>query len=161
MSEASQGRQFSGRMNESLRDALLEQQSECTFIWQAKHEAAGTIMSFLWADGSVWLTTNNSRPRVAAVREHHRATVVVSSAGTGLGSHCCITLRGDCAVLDDRTTAEWFYPLFCQKLFPGNTNAQEAMRNMLDRDGQVILRLNPDNIISYDGSALMNRIAAL
>lgn len=159
--EKSHGRQFSGSMSDALREELLQLQSECTFIWQAEKEAAGTIMSFVWADGCVWLTTNDSRPRVAAVRKHQRASVVVSSAGTELGDSRCVTMRGTCSVLNDRKTADWFYPLFCQKLLPDNPRAQAAMQNMLDRDGQIILCMKPEKIIGYDGDALMKKVAAL
>jgi hypothetical protein len=86
---------------------------------------------------------------------------VISSAGTTLGRSRCITLRGTCSVLDDRETAGWFYPAFCQKLFPGNLSAQTAMQSMLDRPGQVILCLQPEKIIAYDGNALMQKIAAM
>ena len=161
MSEPSHGKQFATQMSDAVREQLLQQQSECTFIWQAEKEAAGTIMSFGWAEGCVWLTTNDSRPRVAAVRKHRRATVVVSSAGTELGDSRCITMRGECSVLDDRKTAEWFYPLFCQKLLPDNPRAQIAMQGMLDRDGQIILCLKPDKVIAYDGDALMKKLEAL
>lgn len=161
MREASNGKQFATQMSAELREQLLQQQSECTFIWQAEKEATGTIMSFVWADGCVWLTTNDSRPRVAAVRKHQRATVVVSSTGTDLGDSRCVTMRGACAVLDDRKTADWFYPLFCQKLLPDNPRAQLAMQGMLDREGQIILRLTPEKMIGYDGDALMKRIAEL
>jgi general stress protein 26 len=159
--EKSHGRQFSSSMSDAVREQLLRQQSECTFIWQADKEAAGTIMSFVWANGCVWLTTNDSRPRVAAVRKHRRASVVISSAGTELGDSRCITMRGACAVLDDRKTADWFYPLFCQKLLPDNPRAQTAMQGMLDRDGQIILCLTPEKIIGYDGDALMRKIENL
>lgn len=161
MSDKGHGRQFATHLSEPLREQLLQQQSECTFIWQAEREAMGTIMSFLWADGCVWLTTNDSRPRVNAVRKHQRATVVVSSTGTGLGDSQCVTLRGHCAVVTDRNVMDWFYPLFCQKLFPGNPRAQAAMHGMLDREGQVILRLTPERTTGYNGDALMKKIAAL
>lgn len=161
MNEASHGKQFATRMSEAVREQLLQLQDECTFIWQAEKESAGTIMSFLWHDNCLWLTTNDTRPRVAAVRKNGRATAVISSAGTTLGRSRCITLRGTCSVLDDRETAGWFYPAFCQKLFPGNLSAQTAMQSMLDRPGQVILRLQPEKIIAYDGNALMQKIAAM
>ena len=161
MNEKAHGKQFSAPMADAIREQLLQTQCECTFIWQGKEEACGTIMSYLWADGCVWLTTNDSRPRVAAVKRHGRATAVISSTGTELGDSRCVTLRGPCTVLDDKPTRDWFFPLFCQKLLPGNTKAQAAMKNMLDRDGQVILRLQPDKVIAYDGDALMAKLAAL
>ncbi len=161
MIEQSHGKQFATRMSDDIREQLLQTQSECTFIWQADKEAAGTIMSFVWADGCIWLTTNDSRPRVKAIRKTGRASIVVSSTGTELGDSRCITLRGTCAVLQDRKTANWFYPLFCQKLLPDNPRAQAAMQSMLDRDGQIILCVKPDKIVSYDGDALMKKVSAL
>jgi general stress protein 26 len=161
MTDKSHGKQFSTSMAKELQEQLLIQQAECTFIWQAKTEAIGTMMSFIWADGCIWLTTNDTRPRVAAVRKHGRATVVVSSAGTSLGVSRCLTLRGQCAVLEDRQSKDWFYPLFCKKLFPNNPRAQVAMQGMLDRDGQVILQLKPDNVVGYDGDALMRKLSLL
>ena len=154
------GRQFATQMDETLREQLLQQQTECTFIWQAKQGATGTIMSFLWAKEALWLTTNDSRPRVAALRRHPRATAVVSSAGTMLGNSRCVTVRGPCQVLDDRHTKDWFFPAFCQKLFPENFRAQETMKNMLDREGQIILQIQPEKITGYDGDALMQKIAS-
>lgn len=158
---ATHGKQFATRMHDDIRQALLEQQTECTFVWQGQQQPSATIMSFLWADGCIWLTTNDARPRVAAIRRHGHATVVVSSAGTALGSHRCLTLRGTCTVLDDKETGAWFYPAFCRKLFPDNPRSQAAMHNLLDREGQVILRLKPESIIAYDGHALMEKLAAL
>ncbi|HQQ63393.1 MAG TPA: hypothetical protein PLF22_07445 [Pseudomonadales bacterium] len=155
------GKQFAARMSENVRDMLLQTQTECTFIWQAEKDAMGTVMSFLWADGCVWLTTNDSRPRVHAIRQHGRATVVVSSAGTSLGISRCVTLRGACKIVDSRDTKDWFYPRFCQKLFPENLRAQAAMRDLLDRQGQVILKLEPDKVITYDGDALMKKLSQL
>lgn len=161
MSTANHGKQFSAHMSESVREQLLHAQSECTFIWHAGSEAAGTIMSFIWAEGCIWLTTNDTRPRVAAVRKTRRASVVISSAGTDLGDSRCVTMRGECSVLNDRKTAEWFYPLFCQKLLPDNPRAQAAMQSMLDRDGQIIFCVKPDKIIGYDGDALMRKLEDL
>ena len=158
---ASHGRQFATHLSDSLREQLLQQQSECTFVWAGRDEALATIMSFLWRDGCLWLTTNDSRPRVAAVRKHGRATAVVSSAGTTLGISRCVTVRGPCEILDDRHEKDSFFPFFCQKLFPDNPRAQAAMQNQLDRDGQIILRLRPDHISGYDGDGLMRKLSSL
>ena len=154
------GRQFATHMDDAVREQLLQQQNECTFIWQARHEATGTVMSYLWADGCVWLTTNDRRPRIQAIRQHGRAAVVISSAGTGLGQSRCVTLRGPCQILDDEETRAWFFPQFCARVFPDNVRAQATLHNLLDRPGQVILRLQPDRITSYDGDALMRKIAS-
>ena len=161
MSQPSHGKQFSAPMTDAVRDQLLAEQTECTFIWQGKSDPYGTIMIYIWDNGSVWLTTNDARPRVAAVKKSGRATVVISSAGTALGDSRCISMRGHCAILNDRETRDWFFPLFCEKLLPGNVAAQTAMRDLLDRDGQVILQLLPDKAIAYDGDALMRKLEAL
>jgi len=161
MNTKSHGKQFATQMSDAVREQLLQEQDECTFIWQGKKDALGTIMSFLWADGCVWLTTNDQRPRVTAVRNTGRASVVVSSAGTALGDSRCISMSGVCAVLDDSATRHWFFPQFCQKLLPNNPTAQAAMCDLLDRAGQVVLRLQPDKITTYDGDALMRRLESL
>ena len=160
MKKDSHGKQFSGSMSDAVREQLLQEQDECTFIWQGKNDALGTIMSFVWADGCVWLTTNDQRPRVNAVRRTGRASVVISSAGTTLGDSRCISLSGACTVLDDAQTRRWFFPLFCQKLLPDNSKAQATMRDLLDREGQVILRVKPDKVTAYDGDALMRQLEA-
>lgn len=161
MTTPSHGKQFSAPMADAVREQLLAEQSECTFIWQGKDDACGTIMSYLWADNCLWLTTNSTRPRVSAVRHTGRATAVISAAGTSLGDSRCVTLRGTCTVLDDTVTRQWFFPQFCQKLLPDNTKAQQAMLNLLDREGQVILRLQPEKTIAYDGDALMRKLESL
>jgi len=161
MKKDSHGKQFSAQMSDAVRDQLLQTQDECTFIWQGKSDALGTIMSFLWADNCVWLTTNDNRPRVNAVRKTGRASVVISSAGTTLGDSRCISISGSCTVFDDGDTRRWFFPLFCQKLLPDNAKAQETMRDLLDRDGQIILRVQPDKMTAYDGDALMRTLESL
>ena len=108
----------------------------------------------------MWLTTNDQRPRVSAVRKTGRASVVISSAGTTLGDSRCISLSGVCTVLDDAQTRRWFFPLFCQKLLPDNIKAQATMCDLLDREGQVILCVKPDKITAYDGDALMRKLEA-
>jgi hypothetical protein len=159
MSEHTQDNPFSTHMSDAVRNELLNIQSECTFIWQGEQEAIGTIMSFLWADDCIWLTTDAVQPRIRAIKRHGRACVVISSAGTALGGTRCISFRGPCTLLNDSQTRDWFYPRFCQKLFPDNLAAQVTMRPMLDRDGQIILRLQPDKSVAYDGNALMSRMA--
>lgn len=161
MNDKSHGKQFATRMSDSVREQLLQAQAECTFIWQGEREPIGTVMSFLWDDGCLWLTTNEARPRIAALRRTPRACAVISSAGTALGQSRCVTVRGPCRVLADRETAQWFYPRFCRKLFPDNARAQAAMHDLLDRPGQVILQLVPEHWTAYDGDALMARLAAL
>ena len=161
MTRESHGKQFAAQMSDEVREQLLQEQDECTFIWQGKKDALGTIMSFVWADGCVWLTTNDSRPRVSAVRRTGRATVVISSAGTALGDSRCISLNGICTVMDDNETRRWFFPQFCRKLLPDNVAAQAAMQDMLDREGQVILRVQPEKMVAYDGDTLMRRLENL
>ncbi len=153
--------QFATHLTDEVREQLLTQQSECTFIWQGKHEAIGTVMSFVWAEGRVWLTTDDTSPRVTAVRKTGRACVVVSSAGTGLGASRCVSMRGTCSAMDDASTRNWFFPLLCQKLFPNSPRAQAVMLDMMNRPRQVVLCFVPECYSGYDGKALMEKMAGL
>jgi hypothetical protein len=152
--------QFSGQMSAAVRDALLNTQTECTFIWGKQDgSGAGTIMSYLWRDDCLWLTTNDAAARIRAVERTGKGAAVISSAGTSLGHTRCVSMHGVCHVHRGTAIPGWFYPAISAQLFPDNTIAAENMRKMLDRKGQVVLQLIPEHMQCYDGQALMQRAA--
>jgi hypothetical protein len=113
---------------------------------------------FLWADDCIWLTTDAVQPRIRAIKRHGRACVVISSAGTALAEHAAFPFAAPAHLLNDSQTRDWFYPRFCQKLFPRQSCAQVTMRPMLDRDGQIILRLQQIKV-SHTMQCMMSRMA--
>lgn len=154
------GKPFSGRMQDDVRTALLNIQTECTFIWGKQDgSGAGTIMSCLWHDNSLWLTTNDGLPRIRAVERIGKAAAVITGTGTTVGHTRCISLHGTCLVHRAAAIPVWFYPAFSAHLFPNNTHAADKLRGALDRPGQVVLQLIPDTAQCYDGQVLMQRMA--
>ena len=56
-------------LDADLRERLLNEQVECTFIWTNKAgQPFGVAMSFIWRKGSIWLTAAGTRARIPAIR---------------------------------------------------------------------------------------------
>ena len=56
-------------LDPELRERLLNEQVECTFIWTNKAgQPFGVAMSFIWRKGSIWLTAAGTRARIPAIR---------------------------------------------------------------------------------------------
>jgi hypothetical protein len=53
------------QLDPDLRERLLNEQVECTFIWTNKAgQPFGVAMSFIWRNGSIWLTAAGTRARI-------------------------------------------------------------------------------------------------
>lgn len=142
-------------LSEEREAALLAKQTECTFMWTTKGgEPVGVIMNFVFDEGAFWLTCTRRRKRVAAVEARPAVAVAISSRGTDIGISQAVTYKGTAAVLDDRATAEWFYPTLAAKVRPGDTHAQAAFANHLDTPGRVVLRVTPTKRIGFDSEAM-------
>jgi len=109
----------------------------------------GVIMSCLWKDGRMWLTTGAQRHRVSAVRRDPRCSVVVTSTGTDVGPGRTVTIKGRCVVHEDRETKDWFYSTFASHLNPDPAGAEE-FRGRLDSPLRVIIEVVPEKYITYD-----------
>ena len=73
-------------LDDDLRDEILRKQIECTFIWGPKTGwPVGVLMTYLWKDGSFWVSATSQRKRISAIKRDPRVSVVVSSHGTDLG----------------------------------------------------------------------------
>ena len=67
--------------DEDQIDELMTNAGEFTFNWGTQHGwPVGVIMSFLWNNGSVWVTAGAHRHRISAIRRDPRVSVVVSGA---------------------------------------------------------------------------------
>jgi hypothetical protein len=140
------------------QEQLLTTQNECTFIWSTRDGwPVGVMMSFVWKDGKVWLTSSIQRKRVKAVRRDPRVSVVVSGAGTPIGAGKTVTLKGRCEihdVADDPTLSEWFYPALARAIFPDNEVRQHRFIALLDSPGRVIFEMTPVASITHDVAKL-------
>jgi len=138
-------------VDDDVREKLLSTQIECVFNWSTRDGwPMGVIMSCLWRDGRMWLTTGAQRHRVAAIRRDPRCSIVVTSTGTSLGPGKTITIKGRCTVHDDEETKRWFYPAFASHLNPDPAGARD-FADHLDSPLRVVLEVVPEKFISYDG----------
>jgi general stress protein 26 len=134
-----------------VREQLLAGQIECVFNWSTRDGwPMGVIMSCMWKDGRMWLTTGAQRHRVSAIRRDPRCSVVVTSTGTALGPGKTVTIKARCVLHEDRETKDWFYPAFASHLSPDPKSAEE-FRERLDSPLRVVIEVVPEKYISYDG----------
>lgn len=130
---------------------LLSTQNECSFIWSTRDGwPVGVIMSFVWRDGKVWLTSSRQRKRIAAIQRDDRVSVIVSGLGTSMGAGKTVTLKGRCRLHEDAETKQWFYPALAAAIFPDNVRRQGNFSRFLDSPGRVIIEVTPVGLISHD-----------
>jgi len=135
--------------------ALLEAQTECTFMWTTTAgDPVGVIMNFVYEEGAFWLTCTRRRERVPAVERRPRVALAISSRGTNIGISQALTYKGNAAVLDDAATLQWFYPTLARKVRPFDETARAAFVRHLDTPGRVVIRVTPDARIGFDSEAM-------
>jgi hypothetical protein len=138
-------------LDDDEQDNLLRTQNECSFVWSTRDGwPVGVVMSYVWRDGKVWLTSSVQRKRVKAVARDPRVSVIVSGAGTPIGPGKTVTLKGRCVIHDDEATARWFYPELARAIFPDNEVRQERFIDLLDSPGRVVFEVTPVATITHD-----------
>jgi len=143
-------------VDEEVREQLLSLQIECVLNWATRDGwPMGVIMSCMWRDGRMWLTSTAHRHRIAALRRDPRCSVVVTSTGTTLGPGKTVTIKGRCRLHEDRATKDWFYPAFAAHLSPHDAENAERFRARLDSPLRVILEVVPEKYITYDGIKML------
>lgn len=147
-------------LDEDQREALFARQRVCSVAWTTRDGwPVAVTHRYIWARGSIWVTTSSQRHRVRALRERPQSCVVISGDGTDLGPDRTLSLKTLCTIHDDRETLEWFYAAFAKALHPENELAQQALVSMFDTPRRVVLELEPVKLISYDGAKLTKAIA--
>ena len=147
-------------LDEQQCERLFASQRLCVVCWStADGWPVGVTHRYIWRDGRIWVTTSAQRHRVTALRRRPKSCVVVSCDGTELGPECTLTLKTTCTVHDDRETIDWFLDAFVEDLHPGSPEAQQGVRAMMDTPRRVVLELEPQKWISYDGMKLAAAIA--
>ena len=142
-------------LDDDVEERLLLAHNECTFIWSNKEGwPVGVIMSYVWRNGSFWLTASGQRLRIAAVRRDPRVSIVVTSTGSPLPRNKTVTWKGTCTVLDDDETKRWFYPELAQALNADDPVRRDNFAEFLDSPRRVILRVDPVQRIGYDGAKM-------
>jgi len=144
------------------QETLLSGQHECALIWSTRDGwPIGTMMTYLWRDGKIWMTCGGHRPRVAAVRREDRVCVIVTGQTPGNES-LAVTIKGRCRIHEDIVTKQWFFDQLTHMAFPDNEDARQGMLSLLSSPDRVVLSVTVKKWFSYDGAkmgqALMNAI---
>lgn len=148
------------RLDPDVQEELLSTARECVFNWCTRDQwPMGVIMSCLWRDGKMWLTAGAHRHRIAAVRRNPQVSIVITSTGTHLGGAKTVTIKGLCTIHEDEETKKWFYPAFSAHLHPGAEDRAKAFQEMLDSPLRVVLEVDPQKFITYDGVKMAQHTA--
>jgi general stress protein 26 len=143
-------------LDDDVEKELLLAQNECTFIWSNKEGwPVGVIMSYVFVNGSFWLTASSQRARISAVRRDPRVCVVVTSTGSKMARNKTVTYKGECVLYDDQATKDWFYPALSAAVM-GNSDPvrRDTFTKFLDSPRRVILEVKPTQRIGYDGGKM-------
>jgi len=147
---------FATNMSLELEQEILQRQVECTFVWRTqKGDGRGAMMSFLYRDDRLWLSTNENNLRVKALKRSNKACVVISSTGLNLGLSQSVTLHGEVFLHGAQDVAEEIIFSYCKKLFPDSEKAVKKMQVIMGGDQQVWIEFIPQKKICYDGDRLM------
>jgi nitroimidazol reductase NimA-like FMN-containing flavoprotein (pyridoxamine 5'-phosphate oxidase superfamily) len=142
-------------LDDDTLEQLLHEQTELNFMWGTKdHWPVGVFMSFVWRDGSFWVTLTTQRARMRAIERDPRVSVAVSSAGTSLGRQKSATAKGRVIIHDDDETRAWFYPALASRVMPDIAPVRRAFVALLDSEHRVVLEVVPEKWITFDVSKM-------
>jgi hypothetical protein len=143
-------------ISDEKRERLYTAQTECCVNWTNRQGwPVGVMHRYVWHEGKFWITCMGQRKRVPALRARPQSSIVVSSEGTWLGGDITTTAKTLATVHDDNTELKgWFYPMLAARLRAGDTKANAEFSRRLDTPGRVIIELDPQEWISYDGTVL-------
>lgn len=144
-------------LDDSDERALIEAQTECTFMWTNKEGwPAGVTSHYLFHDGCFWLSGTSERGRVKAVERDPRVAISITSKGSGLDEALTVMYRGTCEVLSDRETIDWLLPAFAERLRWGRRDEVRAEYVRLnDTPLRRALKVTPTQRVGFDGRKMM------
>ena len=142
-------------LDSDVRDKLLELQNECIFMWvNTAGQPFGVTMSYIWRDGSFWLTCAKARKRVPAIEKSGYAAIAITSKGTELGTGKTASYRGPCTVHEDKETMIWMFRELSNALRPESKEGAQAFFEHLDTPNRVVLKLTPEYKLDFDSSKM-------
>ena len=143
-------------LDDDLLEEILRKQIECTFIWGPKTGwAVGVLMTYIWKNGSFWVSATSQRQRIAAIKRDPRVSVVVSSHGTDLGPAKGITAKGRAIIHDDQATKDWFFPACAAVNIPTPGKLQDAFAKMMDTERRLVIEVVPEKWITVDATKML------
>ena len=138
------------RLNDDERRQLLAVQTECTVGWlNGNGWPVSAFLTYLFERDAFWVTSFRDRPRVDCLVADPRSTVAVSSTGQELAHGRMVSARTVAVVHDDASTADWFYPQFCE--LAGLDAAVMA------RQDRVVIELRPQAWNSFDAGRMLRQ----
>jgi hypothetical protein len=143
-------------LDDDMREEILRKQIECTFIWGPKTGwPVGVLMTYIWKDGSFWVSATSQRKRITAIKRDPRVSIVVSSHGTDIGPAKGITAKGKAVIHDDQATKDWFYPACAAVNIPTSGKLQDAFAHMMDTERRLVIEVKPEKWITFDATKMM------
>lgn len=143
-------------LDDDVREQILEEQAELCFMWGTKdHWSVGVFMSYVWRDGSFWVTSTTQRARMRAIERDPRVSVAVTSVGTSLGPSKTLTVKGRVIIHEDEQTKAWFYPALAARVIPGMAPIQRAFASLLNSERRVVIEVVPEKWMTFDASKMM------
>lgn len=147
--------------DESLAQ-LLAEQFECTFCWTNRAgEPVALTEAFVYAEGAIWMCSEESRVRVKAVVREPRSAVVISSMGTTMGHSKTVSFKGVSEIVRNRERIMWFLAEIAKRYDPHDEQAQRAHVRAADHPGRVVIKFVPTATTNaFDGHRARRRTPA-
>ena len=143
-------------VSDEKRERLYTAQTECCVNWTNRHGwPVGVLHRYVWNHEKFWVTCMGQRKRVPALKARPESSIVISSEGTWLGGDITTTAKTLATVHESNADIkEWFYPMLAARLRAGDAAANAEFSRRLDTPGRVIIELDPQEWITYDGTLL-------
>ena len=142
-------------LDDEIREELFRVQNECIFMWvNSAGQPFGVTMSYIWRNGSFWLTCAKARKRVPAIVKNGYAAITITSKGTDLGTGKTASYRGPCTVHEDEETLKWMLPELANAVRPESAEGAKAFLEHLDTPNRVVLKLTPEYKLDFDSAKM-------
>lgn len=116
---------------------------------------AATVVSFMAADESLWMTALEGCSRVRAITRDTRVSIVVSGKGSKVGDTRCVSMRGRCIIHRDKKIRDWFFPTFSRCVLYKSKTGASMMSKSMNNEDNIVLQFIPEKIIPYDAQKMM------
>jgi len=149
-------------VGDELRDALFAAQTECAVVWSTSDGwPVGVLHRYVWHEGRFWVSTMAHRKRVPALRARPKSTVIVSGENVRPGwRDFTVTVKTLATVHEgDPEVTRWFFPALASRLTGGDAARAAAFVERLDTPGRVVIELDPQAWITYDGAKVAAHVA--
>ncbi len=148
-------------VDERLREQLYAEQLECTVAWTNRDGwPVGVMHWFVWHEGRFWVTVVRYRKRVAALRARPQSCVVVSSAGTRLGTSRTVTAKTLATIHELDEVGSWFVPALGAKAWGHDPAERANFEAMLLATDRIVVELAPVAYITYDAVKMYRAVIA-